>query len=405
MRYLYGDSVPFPQQYNFLSTFDAFVTCATRALSAGSDISRVKGKTAADADARAKSVAALETFHQGVVRYLTDALKKTSEPVILDYSRQLQEVASRGVDGAKKASAEANEREEGSVRGDMDRKRIEIRTALDGFLRVAGFPSLHHAITMKLDGSGHKIVALISLPKGISASFNIAVGQAREWNSPRRVSEFAGGLVLKIGLKKGWMKKTVELEPVPLDDLILSGFEIDEHTAEIRLRRKIEQDDSFVFRARKSEDKNYAEVLRPLDEGPDAHPSPLDTDERNALEKLVSAVRSQTVSLLAHREALLSVSLDARDVLDQDLIAPFIERVVQIIEPVLAEVDRRSPNPEELSMKVQDDRGRREEVYLRKADLLAKMDALPQELRACFEPLGLSPGETLGATDVTVDVT
>ncbi|MBI5531352.1 MAG: hypothetical protein HY898_01460 [Deltaproteobacteria bacterium] len=404
MRYLFGDSVPFPQQYNFLSTLEAFVACATATLKLDGEIAKMRAKIATEAETRMKAVSSLEIFHQGLVRFLGEGLKRTSEPLISEYSRQLQEVATHGVEGARKAATEANERDEVSARGDIDRKRAEVRGALDTFLKAASFPSLHYSVTLRLDGNVNKVNAILTLPQGITAGFNLGTSQVREWTVPRRVAEFAQGLVLKIGLKKGWMKKSVELEPISIDDLIVSAFELEETTAEIRLKRKLDQDDAFVFRIKTAEGKGFAEVLRPLDEGADAHPSPLEDDDRKQIERLWQAMRAATTQLLPHRENLTAVALDGQDLFEHDRIVPFVERVVEMLAPVLAEVDRRSPNPEELSLKVENERGRREEIYVRKGDLIAKLESLPAESRAVLDRLGLTGAETLTATDVTVEV-
>jgi hypothetical protein len=405
MRYLYGDSVPFPQQYNFLSTLDAFVSCAVVTLKLDSEIARFRAKTAGEADARLKSVASLEVFHQGVIRNVAEGLKRTPEPLIVEYARHLQELAAVRVEAAKKGCSEANEREEALVRGDVERKRAEVRTALESFLRVASFPSLHFSVTMRFEAGANRVTAILTLPQGITTRFSLAASQVREWTVPRRVSEFTEGLVLKIGVKKGWMKKTVDLEPIVLDDYIVSGFELDESTAEIRLRRKPDQEDAFVFRAKRGEDKSFAEVLRPLDDGADAHASALDADDRAMLERFWGRIVTAVTPLLAHREALTSVALDGRDLFDHDRIVPFMERIVEMLAPVLVEVDRRSPNPEELSLKVEDEKRRREEIYLRKADLVARVEGLPADLRQVFDQLGLTGGETLSATDVALEGT
>ena len=53
------------------------------------------------------------------------------------------------------------------------------------------------------------------------------------------------------------------------------------------------------------------------------------------------------------------------------------------------EVVRKSPNANELSLKREGDGGRREELYLKREQLIATLAALPHERRGIFAPLGL----------------
>ena len=75
----------------------------------------------------------------------------------------------------------------------------------------------------------------------------------------------------------------------------------------------------------------------------------------------------------------------------------------------MAEVARRSPNEHELSLKVENDTGRREEIYLRKAQLVSALASVTPKARGVFDPLGLIASgprdsvESLGDEAIIVD--
>ena len=74
------------------------------------------------------------------------------------------------------------------------------------------------------------------------------------------------------------------------------------------------------------------------------------------------------------------------------------------LAPTVVEISKRSPNPQELSLKHEDDSGRREEIYLRKQDLLSKLEPLDRESRAVFGPFALGGrDEPLPAFDVSLE--
>jgi len=64
---------------------------------------------------------------------------------------------------------------------------------------------------------------------------------------------------------------------------------------------------------------------------------------------------------------------------------------VRFLDPMVAEISRRSPNPRELSLKMENDAGRREEVYVKKEDLIAHLAGMGERELSIFTPLGFSP--------------
>jgi hypothetical protein len=68
---------------------------------------------------------------------------------------------------------------------------------------------------------------------------------------------------------------------------------------------------------------------------------------------------------------------------------PFIERLLRLLAPTVNEIARRSPNASELSLKTEDDNGRREEIYVKKDELAAHIEPLGEREKALFLPLKL----------------
>ncbi|WP_205633644.1 hypothetical protein [Labilithrix luteola] len=84
----------------------------------------------------------------------------------------------------------------------------------------------------------------------------------------------------------------------------------------------------------------------------------------------------------------------------------FVVRLVTMFAPTVREIAKRSPNEFELSLKMENDGGRREELYLRKDQLTSKLQPLSSAGRQVFAPLGLDtwvPGVTT-APPPTVEV-
>jgi hypothetical protein len=132
-------------------------------------------------------------------------------------------------------------------------------------------------------------------------------------------------------------------------------------------------------------------VQRPDDDSSEGIPSPLDAADRAQVERLAQLLRAAAKEVVAHKERLLSVTLDGADVVDQDLVIAFVERLVQLFSPIVSEIARKSSNSSELSLKREHDDGRREELYLRKQELMKRIEPLSAPARGLFSPLGLAP--------------
>jgi hypothetical protein len=69
-----------------------------------------------------------------------------------------------------------------------------------------------------------------------------------------------------------------------------------------------------------------------------------------------------------------------------------VERLVAVMAPVTQEIARRSPSASELVLKRLVSGGRREEIFVAKAELVKRLDGLEPQLRTVFDPLGLGDG-------------
>lgn len=393
MRYLYGDSAPFPLHYNFLATLEIFVGAAVRAVELDAFSRATQHAAAEAATLRAQSVDGLERFHAAVMRALRDTSSRSLEPITLSYAQQLGDNASRIVDEARRSASQSSEREIAVARADAERRRMEIRSSLEGFFKSGKLPTVETKVSMQL-GEGkepkNSLSAVLTMADGIVAAYTISLEELPAWQHPRKVFEFAQGIELMVGARKSWFRKTVEPEMVKLDELYLSGFELSDDDAEIRMRKKPDAPDSLIFTLKRVEANLLAEVRHPDDADVDGQlPSMADPGDILQLERLWTLLRTGVAGALEHRDRVVAVHLDGEEVFENDKVVPLIERIIKILAPTVTEIAKRSPNSKELSLKVENDDGRREEIYVRTEDLRAKLAPLQPAERQVFAPLAL----------------
>jgi hypothetical protein len=190
-----------------------------------------------------------------------------------------------------------------------------------------------------------------------------------------------------------------------LDEFIVGGFELSSDAAQIRLRRKPELKDSLIFKLRRSEDAEIlVEVVRPEDDPTlDGLGSIIDAPDRAQLERLWQLLRSSVNDVLLYKERLLSAEIDGGDIFEGERLLVFIKRVIKMFAPIVSEIARRSSNSLELSLKHEHENGRREEIYLRKQDLVKRIEPLSAPARSLFAPFALTSEEPVAGTDIDVE--
>jgi len=403
MRYLYGDSVPFPPQYDFLAALEAFCNQAARVVRLDAEARAIRKSAEETAVTRARSVEELDTFHREAIGALRDAAKDSAQPLVHDYVRQVADLASRIAEDARRAAMTTNDREFAQTRAECEKRRNEVRDALERLFAAIRLPVAETHVTMTLVDGRNDMSGSFTYEGGIFASFTLGAGEVGDWSAPRHVRELAHDVTLPVGVRRSMFKRTVAPETISLDEYVFGGFELKDDRAEIRLRRRAQEPDALIFTMRRVEDRVKAEVHHPEDaEAESGLPSVLDQSSAVEVERLWQLLRQACAPVLAKKKRMIRLALAGNDVFENDLGTNVVAHVVSVIAPIVSEVAKRSPNAHELSLKVESDNGRREEIYLRKAQLVSVLSSVNPKERGVFDPLGLiASGQRESAESLT----
>jgi hypothetical protein len=389
MRFLYGDSVPFPPQYDFLAALEVFCAQAARVVRTDAETRALRQSTDDAARKRSATVEELEAFHVEAVFAMRDRAKGTV-PIVTDYTTQLCDHATRIVEEARRSAVRAEERDQATIRTECEQRRSEVREALEKLLIAVRLPVTDTQVAMQVVEGRNDFTAVFTHEGELVETFALAVDGAEPWRQPCRVADVAQGLSLPVGVRRGLFKRTVAPETITLDEYVLGGFELREDRADLRLRKRSDLPDSLVFAIRRTDGHLSAEVHHPDDAEAESGLTPaLDEPSTAQVERLWQALVKACTPLYVRKKRLISLSLGGSDVVDKDLGNKVVSLVVAAIAPIVSEVSRRSPNAHELSLKVENDSGRREEIYLRKAQLVSALATVAPKERSVFDPLGL----------------
>jgi hypothetical protein len=390
MRYLYGDSVPFPQQHDFLGTLEAVLEQAVTVVAQESEVAAAMRKAEESAGGRAGLLLELDTVHASFMasaKHAASNMLQGPTPVHA-YATRISEEAERLYAETKRNVEAMSERERAEARTIAEAKRGTIRSALEVLLIKVRLPVLESRVTMNVEGEKGDSCTMSTVlvhPENFVASFQLS--PPADWQKARKVADFATGVTLPVGIKRSLFKRTPQHEPILLDDWIIGGFDVADETCELRLRKTAKEKDSLVFNLRAGEAGTYAEVHHPGESGTESLPPVLDAQDAISLERLWTLLRSACGPLQANRSHLISALLDGRDVFESTSATKLVVMIVKQLAPIALEISKRSPNPAELSLKIEDDSGKRQEIYLKKAVLGAKLGNVPFTERHVFEPL------------------
>ncbi len=246
MRFLYGDSVPFPPQYDFLGALKVFVEQATIAARLDGEARTAMELAEVEAQNKQRALVALETAHVAAMQALQTATMG-GQPLIQDYAHKVQEFAASLVGATQHEAVTAGDRAREAARQKSESGRMQVRNAVETIMIALRLPVQSSEIVMDFTDNQNDFQAIQRFPEGIAAAYAISVDMLEEGRKPKKISDFTSNVTLPVGLKKSIFKRTVTYEPMTLDEYYLGGFELADDTAQLRLRRKPDQKDVLVF--------------------------------------------------------------------------------------------------------------------------------------------------------------
>jgi hypothetical protein len=389
MTHVYGDSTPFPYDVDYIDLSRLAVDCAVQLMSAQNAIATSLERGETLGQERRAEVARITAMARSVEASLEPFLETGSGP---DRLAQRMLECIRSTASAELATLEHQAAEEAShIRNIVGRSGESAQRALEGFLLRHDLPGTELSLSWSAAGEqSYASTVSVKTPFGIQAVFSLAIPPDHLWSRSRRVGDLLPGLEVHFPQQSGWLSKRVEMAPLKLDRLFLSTVKLDSTSAEFRLRKNPTSGPGYRVLMTTEPDRRV--VIQPFgDEGvPDAEaPLSLDGEDEQQMMAFCARVVASTVDLSTMRRSMVSVEYEGEPLHDTRWPEAVAERLIQQLAPVVNEIARRSGAPGELVLRRDVGGGRREEVYVTKAELYEKVLVLPPTRRVAFEQLGL----------------
>jgi hypothetical protein len=230
---------------------------------------------------------------------------------------------------------------------------------------------------------------------GLHATYTVSIPATSPWVGPIKVSELEPGFVIELQGKGGWLRKSPKVTEHAMHKLYITDVEINHEREAFTLRRSAKKP-SPGFTIQMMDGDEVTPVIQEIDAKGETKGSPLSLsgEGATALAHLWESIDRSVRGLRHHRDALTVSRFADKPLSLVDRPHKIAEAVLNAIAPTVREMRIRSRVPGELVLKRDLGDGRREELFVPRAELEAKFDCLPDDFRMAFEAIGLGSETT-----------
>lgn len=393
MLYLYGDLTEARCQEDTLKLLQRVVDMAVEVLKLQHEAEMAIKAAQREREIMVLAVGDIDSFHDTIQKAIESGIAgRPQDETVSQMGRSVAEVlAQRAKDGKSQIAARVDEHLT-QAQAKSGQTANQAFGVMKGFFMSSGLASAGSTFYCNLDGEDYLARSEIIDAAGICCSYSLDTAGSEFFSTVKRYGDLAPGKQeIPIDTKKGWLKK----DPVPvtlrIDDAKLTQVTDTANDLEFRLvPRPGSGITEIVVRSAKALPGSM-EVYK-VDESKQTEMVPTDlfsSEHAEMLSMFSEGLTGHVTSLLGLRKGLINITVDGKDVAQERLYIDVVRRLIAYLAPVVREIETHSANPDELSLKIEHEEGRREEFFLRKKNLIQRISQLPGLLQALFEPLGL----------------
>jgi hypothetical protein len=393
MLYLYGDLTEARCQEDTLKLLQRVVDMSVEVLKLQHEAETAMKAAQREKEIMVLAVGDIDTFHDTIQKAIDSGVAgRPQAETVSVMGRSVAELLAQRAKDSKAQIAARVEEHLNQAKVKNDQTANQAFGVMKGFFMQSGLPAAGSTFYCNLDGEDYLARSEIIDAAGICCSYSLDAAGSEFFSTVKRFGDLAPGKQeIPVDTKKAWLKK----DPVPvalrIDDAKLTQVTDTSNDLEFRLAPRPGSGISeIVIRSVKAlpgsmevykVDETKQTVLVPTD---------LFTGEHaDMLSQFVEGLSTHVKSLCGLRKGLLNITIDGKDVARERLFGDVVRRLIAYLAPIIREIDTHSGNPDELSLKIEHEEGRREEFFLRKNILIQRIAQLPGLLQALFEPLGL----------------
>lgn len=394
MKYLFGDTTDFPPQRDFLKLLDNFTDTSVKAISIENKVFKLKEKILDNRRSKDSVLNEMDIFLLTLENAISDAISKSKEQeIIIQYADKSKEFLKKFIEDGKDKLSDEILQEIDQLERKVDEADEDNRKTLESFFIQDPVHIIGIKYCLEAAAEGYSAKVQVSCEGNILCVFEIASSEIPFWDGHVKAIDFVRGVEIPARMKKPFLKKEevpdiVRIDYYFLTDLVLSGKELEVvlkkklDTQAERFRLKMNFSDEFeveVFHAQENEVEKNIQAVSELK-------SVLNIFR---LRELGEKILERTNDLYSKRQKLEYINLNGKDVIDENIVFELMQTVAEFFAPIIADIKKHSPFGEELSLKAEDEKGNRTEIYLKKSVVIDKLDAIKDKGKRLSEILGV----------------
>ncbi len=394
VRYLFGDLTEFPAGENTLDLLRRMIDMSVDTLMLDHHIGDSLDAIEADRQFLANALLGVDDFHQQLQCFIADRTSRLErdDPVAV-IAEGISERVRAIVDDSKTRLVRRVEERIQSSQQEILATGRRMFERLGHFFSPNPLPIRSNRLRCAFDGTRFIASTEITDVTGVCCRYTVDASAIDLFSAPRRGAEiFDGKFDLPVGLKKAWLKKEPAVEFMRLDDTFLLEVNDDDGVCQLRLSKKTAQSAEGVLLQLSANGQQFS-VSR-LDANGAAQPvdpALIGPEHSSRIVTLWEKIRPSILSLYRTPGSISLLTIDGQDIIEARLAPELARRLVAFLAPTVREIGTRSSSPGELCLKIEHSEGRREEIYVSKQELSARISQLAPNQRAIFTPLGLDP--------------
>jgi hypothetical protein len=393
--FLYGDATPSPLKDDFIAFLRDAVDYAVEVLRADARTAAAARDLERLAEQTEREIAAAEELATDVARALEGPALRAPGSLAGRCAARLQ-IEARDLVRSEADAARASVTAERARLAQTASKESEACTkAFEALVLAHTLPDTLGVTVLKLAGGAVPYEALLDSQTsyGLEWSTELEIPGNHALARVLRIDRLVDRLEVEAPEEGGWINKEVRNRPQRLDRLYLTGLNV--HPSETVIRLRSAQDGSGAgFDILLQSDPARVQLVRVAEGGAAAADAAHNVvgDDAAKLLALRDSLVAMVGELADHKKALRKASLGGTPIASLASPRTLVDLILASIAPTVHEIAKRSLAPGELVIKRLLGDNRREEVFVSKKELRQKVEPLPPELRAAFDPLELWEG-------------
>lgn len=384
MKYLYGDSTEFSLQIDFLGLLEKYVDTSVSTIKLENDVFENKEEIMDRRRLKNSVTTEMDTFNVAVKKAISEAIGKSKEPEkITEHAQKSKDFLDNYTREGKETFSNEIFQEIAQFEKEIDETDEQNRKTMESFFILDPIPIINKEYTVKTDRKKYLSKVKNECEGDITYIFNMPSSEIPFWSRFVKASDFVEGVKVPAKMKKPLLKKETEPELITLDDYTLTYLVFSGNELEVVFRKNLDaQSERFRLKMNFMDEFNV-EVFYAQRNGVEKNikgdPELKAVLNILRLQEFGDNIIKQLTDLYGKRDVLKSLTFGGKDVFEENQIFYLMQKVAVIYAPTIIEIKKHAPSKGEISLKTEDETGKRKEIYLKKSQVKEKLNTIGEK--------------------------